>query len=193
MNGARPGSELLDSIVGVARAIFGAQAASITLYDAETRELVFVAVAGAGADSLVGRRIPADAGIAGWVFTARQPLVVEDVASDPRFAGDVAQSTGYVPKGLMAAPLLGDDAALGVLSVLDRPKRTRFSLVEMDLLGLFASQAAVALEVQRRADAGLGPASGPVVALSEALDRLPPARRKAAEALVGDLVKVLER
>ena len=38
----------------------------------------------------------------------------------------------------MAAPLLHDEGALGVLSVLDRPEQTLFSLQEMELLGLFA-------------------------------------------------------
>ena len=100
---------LLQSIVEVARAIFGARAASIMLLDAATRELVFEAVTGEGEDVLVGRRIPPGTGIAGWVAESGQSLVVEDVAADPRFALDQAQRTGYVPKGLMAAPLLRED------------------------------------------------------------------------------------
>jgi hypothetical protein len=35
----------------------------------------------------------------------------------------------------MAAPLLHEEGALGVLSVLDRPEQTLFSLQEMELLG----------------------------------------------------------
>ena len=51
----------------------------------------------------------------------------------------------------MAVPLLHEERALGVLEVLDRPQRTQFSLVEMDLLGLFANQAAIALDLLQRA------------------------------------------
>ena len=40
---------------------------------------------------------------------------------DPRFAADFARSTGYVPKGIMTAPILGEDGPIGVISVLDRP------------------------------------------------------------------------
>ena len=47
---------LLQSIVEVARAIFGAKAASIFLLDEETDELVFEAVAGEGCETLVGQR-----------------------------------------------------------------------------------------------------------------------------------------
>ena len=142
---------LLQSVVEVARAIFGAKASSVFLLDEEADELVFEAVAGEGAETLIGQRFPSSQGVAGWVLVTRQPLIIEDVTQDPRFAKEVAESTGYVPKGLMAVPLLHEERALGVLEVLDRPQRSQFSLVEMDLLGLFANQAAIALDLLRRA------------------------------------------
>jgi GAF domain-containing protein len=142
---------LLRSIVEVARAIFKAKASSIFLLDEESDELVFEAVAGEGSESLVGQRFPSSTGIAGFVLVARQPLVIEDVLQDPRFSREAAESTGFVPKGLMAVPLLHEERALGVLEVLDRPKAAKFSLAEMELLGLFASQAAIALDLLQRA------------------------------------------
>jgi GAF domain-containing protein len=77
--------------------------------------------------------------------------VIEDVLSDPRFSRETAESTGFVPKGLMAVPLLHEENALGVLEVLDRPRDARFTLAEMELLGLFANQAAIALDLLQRA------------------------------------------
>jgi GAF domain-containing protein len=142
---------LLQSIVDVARAIFNAKASSIFLLDEETDELVFEAVAGEGSESLVGRRFPSSTGIAGFVLVSRQPLVIEDVLADPRFSREAAESTGFVPKGLMAVPLLHEERALGVLEVLDRPAEARFTLAEMELLGLFANQAAIALDLLQRA------------------------------------------
>jgi GAF domain-containing protein len=38
-----------------------------------------------------------------------------------------------------------------VLEVLDRPQDARFTLAEMELLGLFANQAAIALDLLQRA------------------------------------------
>jgi GAF domain-containing protein len=142
---------LLQSIVEVARAIFKAKASSIFLLDEEADELVFEAVAGEGSDSLIGQRFPSSTGIAGFVLVSRQPLVIEDVLADPRFSRETAESTGFVPKGLMAVPLLHEERALGVLEVLDRPKDARFTLAEMELLGLFANQAAIALDLLQRA------------------------------------------
>ena len=189
-------ARLLRSIVDVARAIFGAKASSILLYDDETDELVFAAVSGEGEEALVGKRFPSSTGIAGWVLSSRTPLVLEDVQSDPRFARDVAERTGYVPKGLMAVPLLDDEIALGVLQVLDRPQRSRFTLQEMELLGLFAGQAAIALSLLRSAQRaraaleGEGEASA-VAGVAAALEGLDDDRRAAGIALLRDLERVL--
>ena len=121
---------LLQSIVEVARAIFRAKAASVFLLDDETDELVFEAVSGEGEGELIGMRVPSSTGIAGWVLVTRQPLVVDDLSADPRHARQTAEATGYVPKALVAVPLLADDRAIGVLSVLDRADVDRpFSLV----------------------------------------------------------------
>jgi GAF domain-containing protein len=143
--------DLLQSIVSVARAIFKAKASSILLLDEETDELVFEAAADEASESLIGRRFPSSAGIAGFVLVSRQPLVIEDVLTDPRFSRETAESTGFVPRGLMAVPLLHEERALGVLEVLDRPQDSRFTLAEMELLGLFANQAAIALDLLQRA------------------------------------------
>jgi GAF domain-containing protein len=188
--------DLLRSIVDTARAIFSAKASSIFLLDEQTGELVFEAVSGEGSESLVGRRLPQGTGVAGWVLAARQPLVLDDVSGDPRFAREAAEATGYVPSGLMAVPLLHEDRALGVLQVLDR-QSSRFSLAEMDLLGLFANQAAIALDLLqkgRRARAAVEGGEGRlsvVARLAAQLDRLPEDSRDDALALVTALERIL--
>ena len=184
---------LLHATVEVARGIFSARASSIFLYDEETDELVFEAVAGEGSETLIGQRIPSSTGIAGWVLVTRQPLVLEDVTQDPRFAKDVAETTGFVPRGLMAVPLLHEEDAVGVLEVLDRPEQSRFSLEEMELLGLFANQAAISLDLlsrARRARAVLEDGDADATALARLagrLDALEGARRKAGMDLLAAL------
>jgi GAF domain-containing protein len=146
---------LLQGIVEVARAIFGSQAASVFLYDDEADELVFEAVSGEGEGDLIGRRFPSSTGIAGWVLVTRQQLVVDDARTDERFGRgggrEVAESTGYVPNKILAVPLLHEEEALGVLEVLDPPAGRRDPLADMELLSLFAGQAAAALALLRRA------------------------------------------
>ncbi|HEY2939118.1 MAG TPA: GAF domain-containing protein [Gaiellaceae bacterium] len=189
--------ELLQAIVEVARAIFAAKASSVFLHDEATDELVFEAVAGEGAGELVGKRFPSSTGIAGWVLVTRQPLVVEELSQDPRFAREAAESTGYVPKGLMAVPLLHEERALGVLNVLDRPQQAAFSLAEMELLGLFANEAAIALDLlqkAREARAVLDDQGGQAAVVARFVERLAdaePERREAALRLLAALEELL--
>jgi GAF domain-containing protein len=189
--------ELLRSIVDAARAIFRAQAASVFLLDEATDELVFEAVSGQGEESLVGRRFPSSTGIAGWVLVTGQPLVLDDVAADPRFAAQAAESTGYVPRAIMAVPLLSGERTLGVLEVLDRPSGERFTADEANLLGMFATQAALALDLlgrSRAARALLEQGSGDaavVARLAAALDRADPQRQRAGLELLAALARLL--
>jgi len=188
---------LLQSIVEVARSIFNARASSLMLLDEETDELVFEAVAGEGAGELIGQRFPSSTGIAGWVLVTRQPLVVDELDKDPRFAREAAESTGFVPKGLMAAPLLHEDRALGVLEVLDRPQQSAFSLAEMELLGLFANEAAIALDLLQKARSArtvLEEEGGDAAALARfaaRLDEAEPEKREAAIQLLDALGRLL--
>jgi GAF domain-containing protein len=191
---------LLQATVEVARGIFAAKAASVFLYDEETDELVFEAIAGEGSDTLIGQRIPSSTGIAGWTLVTRQSLVLEDVSQDPRWGGrELAERTGYQPKGLMSVPLLHDEEAVGVLQVLDRPQQARFSLEEMELLGLFGNQAAIALDLLRKArrakavldDAGTDAALLARVAAN--LERMDGTQRAAGLELLGALETLFKR
>ena len=189
---------LLQSIVEVARSIFGAKASSLMLLDEEADELVFEAVAGEGRDTLIGQRFPSSTGIGGWVLVTRQPLVIEDLRQDPRFARDVAEGTGYVPEGMMCVPLLHEERALGVLYVLDRPQNAVFTLAEMDLLGLFGNQAAIALQLLQRArrvraliDGDADDDAAAVAKLAEVVDRLEDDRRTAGIQLIRSIEAIL--
>jgi GAF domain-containing protein len=187
---------LLQATVEVARAIFHAKAASVFLLDQEADELVFEAVAGEGAGELVGKRFPSSTGVAGWVLTTGQPLVVDDLTADTRFSREAAESTGYVPRGLMAVPLLVEERALGVLEVLDRPADSTFTLGEMNLLGLFAIQAAVALDLLqrgRRARAALDGDGelGALARLAATLEGAEDERREAGLRLLAALEQLL--
>ncbi len=190
---------LLRSIVEVARAIFSAQRSSIFLLDEESDQLVFEAVAGDEEQGLIGTRIPSSTGIAGWTLVTRQPLVIEDLTQDPRHAREIAEKTGYVPKGIMSVPLLVDERALGVLQVLDRPHRPGFTLQEMELLGLFANQAAIALDLlqrSRRAKTALEEGGGDIAVvarLAGALDELVEGDRAKALRLLEALEDVLRQ
>jgi GAF domain-containing protein len=141
--------ELVRSITSAAESIFGAAACSIALLDETTDELVFYVASGTGAEDVVGMRIPSNQGIAGWVVTSGQPIAIEDVRRDARFAADVAESTGFTPTSILAMPLETERRMIGVIEVLDRETEGRDGRNDLELLSLFAAQAALAIENSR--------------------------------------------
>jgi signal transduction protein with GAF and PtsI domain len=143
------GAAVLRSVVEATVALFGAEAASIALYDPTTDTLVFRVAAGTQGEGVVGLTIPPDQGIAGYVFTTGQPLALSDVARDARFGREAAEQTGYVPRSLVAVPLIDDEGTLGVLEVLDKRDEASFDLHDVELASVFARQATVAIRASR--------------------------------------------
>ena len=142
----RPKDALLQSIVDAARRIFGAAAASILLVNEEENVLEFKVASGGSNQDLVGRQFPLDKGIAGYVVMTGQPLAISNVRQDARFNQDFAKSTGYVPNSILATPLLSGEHVIGVMEVLDKIDAASFGMQDMQTLGLFANQAALAIE-----------------------------------------------
>jgi GAF domain-containing protein len=95
-------------------------------------------------------RIPLDQGIAGYVAMTGQPIAISNVEQDARFNREFAQSTGYVPRSILATPLVSGERVLGVMEVLDKIDAPAFGMQDMELLGIFAGQAALAIEMSQQ-------------------------------------------
>jgi len=142
-------TRLLQSIVDATVRLFDAEAASIAIFEQDPDRLEFRVAAGEQGAGAVGLSVPPTQGIAGFVFSTGQALALSDVAHDPRFNRDAAEQTGYVPRSIAAAPLVDGDGTLGVLQVLDKRGSPTFSLQDMELIGVFAGQATVAIAAAR--------------------------------------------
>jgi GAF domain-containing protein len=176
---------LLQSVVEVARTVFGAAASSVFLLDPDSGELVFEAVCGEGEDHLVGTRLPGDTGIAGWVVSSGQPMLVDDVRQSAQFAAGAAESTGYVPRSIMAAPLISDGECVGVLEVLDRGSRHGGELGDVDLLGVLAAGLGMAVGLLPPAGTGSGNSPLDEPLLRRLAERLPSASESVATTVTG--------
>jgi GAF domain-containing protein len=167
-------SRLLQMIVETAASVIPSRAASLFLVDEEAEELVFEVALGPEAEEASKFRVPLGHGIAGLVAASGQPMAISDARSDPRQAADIAQSVGYEPEIILCVPLFYDEEVIGVLELLDREGADSYSAADMATLGLFANQAAVAIEQSRnqRSLAGL---------LGVVLGEVPEHRRRGLE------------
>ena len=143
---AGSGDALLDSIVEAAATIFGAGAASILLVNEDEQVLEFKVAYGPAGKGLVGTKYPLDKGIAGYVVMTGQPIATSHVQEDARWDRAFAEQTGYVPESILATPLLSGDRIIGVMEVLDKINASSFGIQDMELLGMFARQAALAID-----------------------------------------------
>jgi eukaryotic-like serine/threonine-protein kinase len=137
--------KLLEGIARTAAGVLGAAAASIALTEEVTGELVYQAAWGAGADEIVGVRLPRGDGIAGAVAESAEGTAVPDCRRDERFAARIAEGTGYVPHTMLVTPLERDGQVLGVLSVIDRRDGTAYGPPDLERANLFADLAVTAL------------------------------------------------
>ena len=151
-----PGGEerLLQSIVDATVRLFDAEAASIALFERNPDRLEFKVAAGPHGAGAIGKSVKPTQGIAGFVFSSGQSLALSDVASDPRFDRKTAEKTGYVPRSIAAVPLTDAQGTHGVLQVLDKmgsgkKASATFDMRDMELIGVFAAQAATAIAVTR--------------------------------------------
>jgi GAF domain-containing protein len=141
--------DLLQTIVEATVALFEAEASSIALFERDPERLEFRVAAGAQGQGAIGLSVPPSRGIVGFVFSTAQPIALSDVLSDPRFDRATAERTGYVPRSIAAVPLIDRDQTVGVLQVLDKRTSPTFTLKDMELLAVFATQAAAAIRAAR--------------------------------------------
>ncbi len=122
-----------------------APAASILTVEGEN--LVFQVALGDKSDQVKPFQIPMDDSIAGWVVQNKKGTIVNDVNSDPRFFQSADHQSGFVTHSLIAAPLLVNEDAIGVIELFN--KTDGFSENDLDLLMAIASTAAIAIENAR--------------------------------------------
>ncbi|MBL8157253.1 MAG: GAF domain-containing protein [Anaerolineae bacterium] len=142
---------LLERVFNKALGLLNAPDGSLMLLDDEKNELVFMLVKGTLAANLLGYRIPASNGIAGWVIEHAEPTLVRDVRRDPRFSQAIDEQFTFHTQSIAAAPLIGDGRVYGVIEALNQPGDEPFSEDDLALLGLLCRYAGETLaDIERR-------------------------------------------
>jgi len=139
---------VLKLVIGEVRTLLDTEGASVLLRDPVSDDLVFTAVAGPGSEQLVGQRIPIKSGIAGWVMREREPVLVDDAQSDPRFFGAIDVATGLTTRSVVAVPLRYKGAIWGVVEAINGA-RGKFGERDREMLESLAGSAAIAIENAR--------------------------------------------
>ncbi len=140
---------LLNEILGYAMSLLGAEGGSLALLDDETEELVFVVVHGDISDQLRDYRLKKDVGIAGWVATHQEPLIVQNPRQDHRFSPEVDKTFNFYTRSILCVPMVAGRKLIGVIQLLNRQDDAPFDKTDVMLLSILSHIAATALEEMR--------------------------------------------
>jgi GAF domain-containing protein len=155
-------ARLLTMIIETAAKVMNAESAVLLLLDQEGDELVFDVTLGVDVEEVKGLKLPLGHGIAGLVAASGQPMAISDPAGDPRVAPEIVEALSYVPRSILCVPLSYNDRVIGTLEVLDKDGGASFDTRDIETLGLFARQAAVAI-MQSRTSQSIGALLGEVL------------------------------
>ena len=118
------------------------ESGSILLYDPRTEELSLTEIIGVSGSSLAGQRQEVSRGIAGWVATNHEPLLIEDITTDERFAGLRNTARSYKTNSFASTPLLDGDKLIGVVNVSDKRSGGAFGINDLHMLQAFGERIA---------------------------------------------------
>ena len=100
---------------------------------------------------LINLRMPAEKGIVGWVARNGESLITPSTRSDPRFASDIDNKTGFTTQSMLATPLRVRNEVIGVLEVVNKIDG-EFSEDDMALVDTLGAFAAIAIDNARLVD-----------------------------------------
>ena len=123
-----------------------AQACSVMVLDGSRKRLLAKAAHGLRADRLGSLSFAVGEGVAGWVVEHATPVVIDDVANDPRFVTLPSQDPGRTAiASMMCVPLMARDQAIGVVTATSAVPAA-FKPHHLELLRFIATTIALDLE-----------------------------------------------
>lgn len=135
--------QVLTALVEMTTEALGTERGSLFLNDPETNELYSRVAQGNFQREI---RILNSSGIAGYVFTSGEGVIIHDAYADSRFNRTVDEQTGFVTRNILCVPIrTAKGEVIGVVQTLNKIKG-RFSKTDLALFEAMAQQGTQALQ-----------------------------------------------
>jgi diguanylate cyclase (GGDEF)-like protein len=140
--------DILGIIMEKMAQFFGPERWSMLMVDDAAAELYYAIAVGEDAQSLKGLRIPMGEGVAGWVASTGNPLIVPDVALDAHWSAFSRAHPDLQIQSIACVPVRSGDRTLGVIQLLNS-KLDLLSEYSISFLRLLCDYAAIAIQNAR--------------------------------------------
>ncbi|MEX0844367.1 MAG: GAF domain-containing protein, partial [Balneolaceae bacterium] len=139
--------KLLREIMDSAKIIMDSEASSLFLLNEDKSKLNLSIPTGPATAELSGKSIPADQGISGWSVQHKEPVIVNHVKDDPRFAGELSINSSFTTRNLICVPLINHNGkVIGALEAINKKGDSLFTDQQIPVFQTLANQAAIAIE-----------------------------------------------
>jgi signal transduction histidine kinase len=137
--------QMLQRMTVAATNLTNSEAGSILQFDPSANCLRFVAAPWFHQKPLKQVSIPIEGSMAGWAFSTRETLIVQNVETDQRHFRAVDLATKFKTSSLLASPLIFQGKAIGVLEVINKSDNAHYTEVDVTILELIAGYISIAL------------------------------------------------
>lgn len=144
--------EILQQIMFQVSRLLKPKAWSLLLRDDVSGELEFALVISEIADSLKGVKLPAGQGVAGWVATNGQSLIIPDVRCDERFSAEFDKLHSFTTRSIVCVPVKSQNKVFGVIQLINCLEGDIFDGDDEQILTAIADFAGIAISNSKALD-----------------------------------------
>jgi len=136
--------ELIEQVLRLVMAAVEAEAALVFRVDHKRTDMKIRFMSGRDCKMITFYR-ELGQGVVGWVAKYREPVIVNDVAADPRVDAEIEKNSHIKIKSVLTVPLIGKGQMIGVIEAINKTEG-EFTDADLDVLIGLANQIAVAID-----------------------------------------------
>ncbi|MBW6512115.1 MAG: sensor domain-containing diguanylate cyclase [Desulfuromonadaceae bacterium] len=141
--------EILNTVLNEAGKLLKADIWSLLLREAGSDDLIFKIAVNPGTPPPQGERLSKGEGVAGWVVAHGEPLLISDIAQEPRFCERIDRDFKYRTTSIICAPIKSRDQIFGVIEMINTLDKESFSDNDLTIITTVADYVAIAIENAR--------------------------------------------
>ncbi len=149
LNSSLDTTAIREKAITVITKLLNCEVASLLLVDEETDELYFEVALGEKGDRVKETRLKSGEGIAGWVAVHNQPLLIDDVKTDPRHSRRFDERSKFETRNMICVPMVIKQKVVGVLQAINKLENGGFSQTDLDLFISLSHEVAIAVDNAR--------------------------------------------